>query len=80
MISSVISCIQLAILYARTEVCIRLDIVDDAVLGYACTKTVVDPGTDRRRGYTIFFTIIYIATAGTSRGSWGMLPPPPRIK
>ena len=23
-------------------------------------KTVVDPGIDRRQGYTIFFTIIYI--------------------
>ena len=32
-------------------------------------KTVVDPGIDRRRGYTIFFTIIYI------NDSWHIQPP-----
>ena len=32
-------------------------------------KTVVDPGIDRRRGYTIVFTIIYI------NDSWHIQPP-----
>ena len=49
-------------------------------------KPVVDPGIDRRRGYTIFFTIIYINDSWhiqppiCSRGSRGMPPPPPLNK